>query len=154
MGISFVKNSIKTKLANKAELKKWLSAVIKKEGFRTGKIYFSFIGDEELLAINKQFLNHDTYTDIITFDYNEEDIIHGEIFISIDRVIENAIKNEVSFENELHRVMVHGILHLCGYTDKGKKHKLEMTSKENEMLQLFSTSHSESDNPSFMAESI
>ncbi len=136
MGISFVKNSIKTKLANKAELKKWLSSVIKKEGFRIGKIHFSFIGDEELLAINKQFLNHDTYTDIITFDYNERDIIHGEIFISIDRVIENANKNKVSFEKELHRVMVHGILHLCGYSDKTKKNKLEMTSKEDEMLIL------------------
>lgn len=136
MGISFVKSSVINPLANKSVLKKWLSSVIKKEGFRTGKIHFSFIGDEELLSINKQFLNHDTYTDIITFDYNEGDIIHGEIFISIDRVIENANKNKVSLENELHRVMVHGILHLCGYSDKTKKQKLQMTTKEDEMLLL------------------
>ncbi len=136
MGISFVKNNYKTLLANNSDLKKWLNTVIKKEGFKTGKIYFSFIGDEELLEINKQFLNHDTYTDIITFDYNEGDLINGEIFISIDRIIENANKNNVSFENELCRVMVHGVLHLCGYTDKTKKHKLQMTAKEDEMLLL------------------
>jgi rRNA maturation RNase YbeY len=136
MGISFVKSSVITPLANKSLLKKWLTAVIKKEGFKTGKIHYSFVGDLELLEINKQFLNHDTYTDIITFDYNENNTINGEIFISVDRIIENAIKNNVSYENELHRVMVHGILHLCGYSDKGKKHKLEMTAKEDEMLLL------------------
>jgi rRNA maturation RNase YbeY len=136
MGISFVKSSVITPLANKSLLKKWLTAVIKKEGFKTGKIHYSFVGDLELLEINKQFLNHDTYTDIITFDYNENNTINGEIFISVDRIIENAIKNNVSYDNELHRVMVHGILHLCGYSDKGKKHKLEMTAKEDEMLLL------------------
>lgn len=135
--ISFFSEDIDFVLKDKAKVRNWIGATIKSEGFkRIGELTFVFCSDEYLLDINKQYLNHDTYTDIVTFDSSEdEDVISGDIFISIERIRENAIKFEVLERDELHRVIIHGVLHLCGYYDKNKKDKELMTSKENEYLE-------------------
>ncbi len=113
----------------------WITAVIKEEGFSEGDINYIFMNDEMLLEINKKFLEHDTYTDIITFDLSEEEKeISAEIFISTERVVENATKFKVSYPEEMHRVLIHGILHLCGYNDKTAEEKEEMRAKENYYL--------------------
>lgn len=135
--ISFHTEDIKFNLKNKAILKKWIVAVIKKKKRKAGELNFIFCSDEHLLGINRQYLDHDTYTDIITFDYSKENPkqpVSGDIFISIDRVGENAEKFSKSFENELHRVIIHGTLHLLGYKDKTKAAKEEMTKEEDKCL--------------------
>jgi probable rRNA maturation factor len=135
--ISFNNEKIKISLKHKTILKKWIVSVIEKQERKTGKITFVFCSDDFLLNINKRYLNHDTYTDIITFDYSKEDSklpISADIIISVDRVKENAKKFSKSFEEELHRVIIHGILHLLGYKDKTKKAKEEMTAQENACL--------------------
>lgn len=115
----------------KLPLKRWIKTTITAEGFKTGDISFILCSDAYLLEINKQYLQHDTYTDIVTFDSSEgDDVIDGDIFISIDRIKENALKFGVSERDELHRVVIHGILHLCGYGDKSKEDKERMTGKE------------------------
>jgi probable rRNA maturation factor len=135
--ISFQNQSIYFKLKEKARLKSWIKTVTEKEKHRLGDINYIFCSDDELLEINIQHLNHTTYTDIITFDYTEGDKISSDIFISVDRVEENAKKFKVGFEEELHRVMIHGILHLCGYKDKSKADAELMRKKENGALKLF-----------------
>ena len=110
--------------------------VIDNEGFKKGDITVIFCSDSYLLSINKQHLNHDYYTDIITFSYVEEGVISGDLFISIDRVSENARKEEVSKTNELSRVMIHGLLHLCGYNDKEEDEIKVMREKEKEYLSM------------------
>ncbi len=135
--ISFQNQSISFKLKDKTRLKAWIKTVTEKEKHRLGDINYIFCSDDELLEINIQHLNHNTYTDIITFDYTEGNKISSDIFISIDRVEENAKKFKVSFEEELHRVMIHGILHLCGYKDKSKADAELMRKKENASLKLF-----------------
>lgn len=135
--ISFQNQSISFKLKDKTRLKAWIKTVTEKEKHRLGDINYIFCSDDELLEINIQHLNHNTYTDIITFDYTEGNKISSDIFISIDRVEENAKKFKVSFEDELHRVMIHGILHLCGYKDKSKADAELMRKKENASLKLF-----------------
>lgn len=112
--------------------------LIASEGFSLGDLQYIFCDDNYLLQLNIKYLNHDTLTDIITFNYNIGKQINGEVYISIERVKENAQTFQVSFENELTRVMGHGVLHLCGYKDKTKSQQLEMRNKENEFLQLFS----------------
>ena len=102
-----------------------------------GAINYVFCDDKYLLKINQHFLNHDTYTDIISFDNSMGNELHGDIFISTERVRENAIIFEVSFEEELRRVLVHGVLHLCGYKDKTKEESDLMRSKEDEKLAMF-----------------
>lgn len=134
--ISFNNQSIAFKLKHKAKLKQWVKAVTEKEKHQLGTINYVFCTDEELLEINIKHLNHNTYTDIITFDYTEKKTIHSDIFISVDRVEENAKKFEVDFETELHRVMIHGILHLCGYKDKTKVDAELMRKKENGAIKL------------------
>ena len=113
----------------------WLSDVIRDEGCNEGEINFIFCDDEYLHHLNLEFLNHDTLTDIITFDYSVGKELHGDVYISIERVRDNASDFKVTFEQELGRVMVHGILHLCGYKDKTDKEKLQMRSKENHYLE-------------------
>lgn len=134
--ISFFVEDITFVLRQKQKVREWINDVIKSEGFsRIAELNFIFCSDEYLLDINKEYLDHDTYTDIITFDSSEvEDVIAGDIFISIERVRENAEKFSVVETDELHRVIVHGVLHLCGYMDKSKEEKNTMTSKENEYL--------------------
>ena len=131
--IQFFTEDIDFKLKQKAELRRWIMDTIKSEGFkRISELSFVFCSDAYLLEINKQYLDHDTYTDIVTFDSSEdEDIIAGDIFISVERITENAIKFAVSEKDELHRVIIHGVLHLCGYLDKKKEAKDLMTEKEN-----------------------
>lgn len=135
--ITFQNQSILFKLKEKNKLKKWIKSITEKEKYELGNINYIFCNDDELLEINLNHLNHNTLTDIITFDYTELKKINSDIFISIDRVIENAKKFNVSFEDELHRVMIHGILHLCGYKDKTKKDADKMRKKENRALKIF-----------------
>jgi rRNA maturation RNase YbeY len=112
----------------------WISQTIINEGKTVGEINIIFCNDEYLLKINQEHLTHDYYTDIITFDYSENTLISGDLFISKDRVEENAEEYKVSFENELNRVIIHGILHLIGYNDKSESEIKEMRTKENYYL--------------------
>ncbi|NEN22126.1 rRNA maturation RNase YbeY [Cryomorpha ignava] len=134
--ISFQSDSIDFDLDKKDTIREWLRETVVAEGFDPGEIAFVFTGDESLLEINQKYLNHDTYTDIITFDYSEDETISGEIYISIERVRDNALKYAVNSTKELHRVMIHGILHLCGYSDKESDAKATMTGKEDYYLSL------------------
>ncbi|MBK6522323.1 MAG: rRNA maturation RNase YbeY [Sphingobacteriaceae bacterium] len=134
MAISFTSQHKKFKLLKSAAIKKWIEVVIKKEKRKLGEIHYVFVSDEELLEMNKQFLKHNTYTDIITFDYSEGKTINGDIFISIDRVKDNASKFKTEFNDELHRVIIHGVLHLCGYKDKTKKDATLMRKMEENSL--------------------
>ena len=121
-------------LKNQKKLVKWISDVISSEGFQVGEINYIFCNDSYLNKINQEFLNHDTFTDIISFDYTLGKEVGGDIFISIERVLENAEKFNEVFETELHRVMIHGILHFMGYKDKTKKEKTLMRTKEDEKI--------------------
>jgi probable rRNA maturation factor len=114
-----------------------LESLIGSENFESGEITIIFCTDDYLLEINKTYLNHDFYTDIITFDYSENDLVSGDLFISIDRVNDNAESFSVSFDNELKRVIYHGVLHLCGYKDKTEKDEKEMREKENFYMNQF-----------------
>ena len=124
-------------LANEDQITTWLSKVIETENKKEGDINYIFCDDEYLVEINQQYLEHDTLTDIISFDYSVGNELHGDIFISIERVKDNAQDFNVSFDEELHRVLVHGILHYCGYKDKSEADELLMRAKENEKMQLF-----------------
>ena len=115
----------------------WLQAVVVSEGKKEGDINYIFCDDEYLLKINKQYLDHDTLTDIISFDYSVGNELHGDIFISVERVVENAEDFNVPFEEEMKRVLVHGILHYCGYKDKSESDELIMRKKENEKIAMF-----------------
>ncbi|GGC26020.1 endoribonuclease YbeY [Parapedobacter defluvii] len=129
--IYFFTEGVTYTLKQKAALRRWINETVKEEGFKAGEISIVLCSDAYLLDINRQYLNHDTYTDIVTFDNSEESgVIAGDIFISIERVRENAVKFDVPEHDELHRVMIHGILHLCGYGDKKKEEKARMTEKE------------------------
>ena len=121
--------------------KRWLAALAKREGFTIGDINYIFCDDDYLLKINLEYLNHDTLTDIITFDYVENGVLSGDIYISIERVRENAEIFSVPFEQELLRVLSHGVLHLCGYKDKTDADAAVMRQKEDTAIQLFSTIH-------------
>lgn len=119
------------------EYSNWLNAVATSEDKTIGNLSYVFCSDDFLLEINQSYLNHDTYTDIITFDYNEDGLLNGEIYISTDRVVENALRFRESETDELHRVMVHGLLHLCGYPDKTDEEKDMMRKLENEKIKMF-----------------
>lgn len=115
----------------------WISQVIVSEGFICGDINYIFCNDDYLHEINVKYLNHDTLTDIISFDYTEGRIISGDIFLSVERVKDNALDFDVSFDLELLRVMVHGVLHYCGYEDKSEEDEKLMRAKENEKIRMF-----------------
>lgn len=129
-------NEIEFKLENKEDLSEWINESVDNEEFKLGEVNYIFCSDGQLLEKNIEFLNHDTLTDIISFDYTMGKLISGDIFISIDRVIENAKTFNTDFNNELNRVMIHGILHYCGYSDKTDEDKSLMRSKENYYLSL------------------
>jgi len=114
----------------------WYLNVCEVEGKKLGDLSIIFCSDEHLLQMNKEYLQHDYYTDIITFDYSEDSLVSGDLFISVDRVQDNADEFDVLFQDELHRVCVHGLLHLCGYKDKSDEDEALMRLKENEMLVL------------------
>jgi rRNA maturation RNase YbeY len=135
--IAFLTEDITFELKEKLKHKAWLKDAAKAEGFKIGELNYIFCSDAYLLDINQKYLGHDTLTDIVTFDNSEDPkMIEGDIFISIERVRENALKFDTA-ESELKRVMVHGLLHLAGYKDKGKAHKELMTLKENEHLKTY-----------------
>ena len=115
----------------------WLHAISDSEGFELGALTYIFCSDDYLLRLNQEYLKHDTLTDIITFDYVSGKLISGDVYISLDRVAENALAFEVSKEEELLRVMAHGLLHLCGYGDKTFENQELMTLKENEKIKMF-----------------
>lgn len=124
------------KLNNEKGTASWIASVVVKESCKEGDINYIFCDDKYLHKLNLEFLKHDTLTDIISFDYSVGKELHGDIFISIDRVKENAEKFNVDFVEELHRVIIHGILHYCGYKDKTESDKKEMRNKENTYLSL------------------
>lgn len=135
--VSFFTADISYTIRSKNHIRTWLHNLIKKEGKTSGPINIILCSDEYLLGLNKNFLKHKTYTDIITFDqsaYKGE--IAGELYISLERIRENAGKYGVTIKDELHRVIAHGVLHLCGYGDKTPVRKAKMTAKENEYLLL------------------
>ena len=115
----------------------WIETIVESENKILGEISYIFCDDEYLHSINMQYLNHDTLTDIISFDYTEGDIISGDIFVSIERVEDNAKDFNVSFDEELKRVLAHGVLHYCGYKDKTDTDAALMRSKEEEKIKLF-----------------
>lgn len=136
--ISFNEVDITFVLKGKKRTKEWVETTIRKEHKKTGHIAFNFCSDEYLLSVNKQHLNHDYYTDIITFDFCDNNIISGDIYISIDRVKDNAKTQGTSFTSELLRVVIHGVLHLCGYKDKRPSEARQMRQKEDFYLSLLS----------------
>jgi len=119
------------------EFSKWLSAVILSENKKEGEINYIFCDDNYLLDINQQYLDHDTLTDIISFDYSVGNEINGDVFVSVERVKENAADYNVTFHEEIQRVLVHGILHYCGYNDKTESDERIMRSKEEEKMKMF-----------------
>ncbi len=133
--IHFFTEDISYTLKQKSLIRNWIRETIINEGYKLRELNFIFCTDEYLLSINQQYLQHDTFTDIITFDNSDKKTdISGDIFISLDRVRENALNFKVNEKDELHRVMIHGTLHLLGYPDKGKAAKAVMTEKENYYL--------------------
>ena len=138
MPITFQVEKIKFNLKKKITIKLWISKVLRLEKKQVGQINFLFTNDEEILKKNIQFLKHNTYTDIITFNYCKDKIINGDIIISIDRVKENAEKFKSDFEEELKRVLIHGVFHLCGYKDKKTADTELMRKKENWALKQIS----------------
>lgn len=116
----------------------WLNKVCLYHKKVLGEVTLVFCSDEYLLEINKQHLDHDYYTDIITFDYSEQGLVSGDLFISVDRVLDNAGTNNVTFAEELNRVVVHGVLHLIGFSDKSELEQVEMTKEENRALSIVS----------------
>ncbi len=135
--IHFFEEGVKFKHVNEENIISWLNTIIKTEGFYLEELNYIFCSDEHLYKINLEYLNHDTLTDIITFDNSEEDLaIEADIFISIDRVKENELTFNSGFEKELNRVIVHGLLHLFGYDDKTEEQKQSMRKKEEACLSL------------------
>ena len=128
-------------LENEAQYEDWISRIIESEGFDEGEINYIFCDDEYLHKINVQYLDHDTLTDIISFDYTVGNLIQGDIFVSVERVKDNANDFNVSFEEELKRVLSHGVLHYCGYKDKSPEDEALMRSKEEEKMQMFHVEH-------------
>lgn len=140
MSIQYCSEDASIPKFKKRNVTRWIKDTIQSEGKVTGDIAFIFCSDAYLLEVNKQYLNHDYFTDIITFDYVEGNVISGDIFISCDRVKENAAAFKSGFDNELKRILIHGVLHLLGYKDKSKKDKLLMTHKEDFYLNTLSDS--------------
>lgn len=121
------------------KLKTFVKELIISEGFKIGDLSFNFCSDVHLLSVNKDYLNHDYFTDIITFDYSELNFVSGDLIVSVDRLKDNASKENVDFLDEFHRVCFHGVLHLCGYKDKSASDKVLMTSKEDFYLSKYNS---------------
>jgi len=124
------------RLNNEKEIQQWISICIESYGFTEGELNYIFCDDEYLLKLNEEFLNHDTFTDIISFDYTLGKLISGDIFISVERVSENAKRFSQTFDNELNRVVIHGVLHYLGFKDKCEENKLIMRTEEDKCLKL------------------
>ncbi|TWP24889.1 rRNA maturation RNase YbeY [Apibacter muscae] len=125
------------KLKNKQKIRNWLNKAILMENHVVGNINYIFCSDEQLLEINIKYLDHDYYTDIITFDYKENNRVSGDLYLSTDRIIDNAKLNNISFDEEIIRVLIHGILHIIGYNDKSPNESKLMREKENFYINLY-----------------
>jgi rRNA maturation RNase YbeY len=135
--INFFSEKIPFKLRQKQQVRLWIEAVARKTKKHCGEINFIFCSDKYLLSLNRDYLKHDYFTDIITFsNATDKQTISGDVYISIDRIRENAKSFKCTVRDELHRVMIHGVLHLCGFTDKTKAERLIMRGMENKMLSL------------------
>lgn len=136
MAISYQTDGVKMPSIKKRETSAWIKAIAKTYNRKAGDIAYIFCSDEKILEVNREYLQHDYYTDIITFDYDEGDIISGDLFISLDTVRSNAEQFNQPYERELYRVIIHGILHLCGINDKGPGEREIMEAAENKALAL------------------
>jgi len=136
MAVSFYAEDIEMPSINKTKVRSWVKQVAELHQKRLGPVSYIFCNDDKILEVNKQYLNHDYFTDIITFDYTEGDKISGDLFISLDTVRTNAEQFGQEYDTELHRVIIHGILHLCGINDKGPGEREVMEQNENEALAL------------------
>ena len=136
--ISFQSINVSLPAIDQTAITAWVRTVAVSYGRRVGEIAYIFVDDEEILRINHQFLQHDYFTDIITFDYTEGAVISGDLFISLDTVRSNAEDLHLPYNQELHRVIIHGILHLCGINDKGPGEREQMEAAENQALSLLS----------------
>ena len=134
--ISYNTQNVSLPKIHRRDTSAWIKAVAASYGKRVGDIAYIFCDDEKILEVNRQYLQHDYYTDIITFDYTEDDLISGDIFISLDTVRSNAEEQHTTYDNELHRVIIHGILHLCGINDKGPGEREIMEAAENKALAM------------------
>ncbi len=139
--VSFCNADVNPQIKDKNVLKRFIPHIFLQEEKVLNSVTIIFCSDDYLLKMNRRFLNHDFYTDILTFDLSTNHSVQGEIYISTDRVKENAYLHKLSFQNELHRVIFHGALHLCGYIDKSKKEKTIMTAKEDKYLNKFLLFH-------------
>ncbi|MBP6231202.1 MAG: rRNA maturation RNase YbeY [Paludibacteraceae bacterium] len=136
MAVHFIFDDIKTLAIKKRLIANWVKTVALGYGKKMGEISYIFCSEEKILSVNNEYLQHDYYTDIITFDYTEKATIAGDIFISIDTVKSNAVGYKISFEDEIARILIHGILHLCGLKDKTKKEEKAMREAEDKALLL------------------
>jgi rRNA maturation RNase YbeY len=134
--ISFQNDGIPMPDIDQGKIKDWVKQVVQTYGKRTGDIGYIFCNDEKILEVNRQYLQHDYYTDIITFDYSTGHTISGDLFISLDTVASNALQQHAEYTDELHRVIIHGILHLCGINDKGPGEREIMEAAENRALSM------------------
>lgn len=134
--ISYVAEQIAMPLIDEPQIARWITRVAAGYGFAVGDITYVFCSDERILEVNRQFLGHDYYTDVITFDYSTPSRIAGDIYISLDTVRSNAEQVGASFEQELHRILIHGVLHLTGQGDKTPETKAQMTAKEEAALAI------------------
>jgi rRNA maturation RNase YbeY len=135
--ICFFSQDVKTSLVNRTRLKKYIESIFKKEGKKLEYLNCIFCTDKALLEMNRKYLKHDFYTDIITFDLSKNGAVRAEIYISIDRIRENVLKLGISFKSELHRVIFHGVLHLCGYNDKTKAEMDKIRAQEDHYLKKY-----------------
>ncbi len=138
--ISYYAEGIRMPKIKKRDTSAWVKAVAATYGRRVGEVAYIFVNDEKILEVNRQYLQHDYYTDIITFDYSEGEVISGDLFISLDTVRSNAGQVGATYEQELHRVIIHGILHLCGIDDKAPGAREQMEAAENRALAMLAGS--------------
>lgn len=134
--ITYNVEGVKMPKIKKRETTAWIRAVTKSYGRRVGEVGYMFVNDDKILEVNREYLGHDYYTDVITFDYDEDDVVSGDVVISLDTVASNAHLFNKTYEEELYRVIIHGILHLCGINDKGPGEREQMEAAENKALAL------------------
>ena len=139
--IQYIAENVKMPALQKQRINRWIKEIADGYGKKTGDIAYVFCDDQKILEVNNQYLEHDYYTDIITFDYTTGNTISGDIFISLDTVKSNADEYGADFETELHRILIHGILHLCGNDDKSPELRADMTDKENKALEQLKQMH-------------
>lgn len=134
--ITYNVEGVKMPKIKKRETTAWIRAVAKSYGRRVGEVGYMFVNDDKILEVNREYLGHDYYTDVITFDYDEDDVVSGDVVISLDTVASNAHLFNKTYDDELYRVIIHGILHLCGINDKGPGEREQMEAAENKALAL------------------